>query len=54
LCGGQCSWDDVVDGNAGDSYPSIDHVRPLSKGGTHEWNNVKLAHRKCNWEKRDS
>ena len=54
LCGGRCSWDDVADGNAGDSYPSIDHVRPLSKGGTHEWNNVKLAHRKCNWEKRDS
>lgn len=54
LCGGQCSWDDMVDGNAGDSYPSIDHVRPLSKGGTHEWNNVRLAHRKCNWEKRDS
>src|SRR5699024_1046168 len=34
-------------------YPSIEHVIPISKGGTHTWDNVKLAHRKCNWEKRD-
>lgn len=54
LCGTRCNWNDVIDGNAGDSYPSIDHVLPLSKGGTHEWTNVKLAHRKCNWAKRDS
>ena len=54
LCGGVCDWDDVTDGNAGDSYPSIDHVVPLAKGGTHTWVNIKLAHRKCNWEKRDS
>lgn len=32
-------------------YPSIEHVKPISKGGTHTWDNVKLAHRKCNWEK---
>lgn len=31
-----------------DDYGSIDHVIPLSKGGTHTWNNVRLAHRKCN------
>lgn len=54
LCGGACDWDDMTDGNAGDSYPSIDHVLPLAKGGTHTWDNIKLAHRKCNWEKRDS
>ncbi len=34
-----------------DYYPSIEHVIPISKGGTHEWHNVKLAHRKCNSEK---
>lgn len=34
-----------------DYYPSIEHVKALANGGTHTWNNVKLAHRKCNWEK---
>lgn len=33
------------------NYPSIEHVVPIAKGGTHTWDNVKLAHRKCNWEK---
>jgi 5-methylcytosine-specific restriction endonuclease McrA len=28
--------------------PTIDHVIPISKGGKHEWENVKLAHRSCN------
>lgn len=36
-----------------DNYPSIDHIIPVSKGGTHTWDNVQLAHRKCNREKRD-
>lgn len=31
-----------------DDYPSIDHVIPVSKGGTHTWDNVLLAHRGCN------
>lgn len=39
---------------AGDSYPSIDHVRPISKGGTHTWDNVRLAHRICNSIKHDN
>lgn len=34
-------------------YPNVEHVIPISKGGTHTWDNVKLAHRKCNWEKGD-
>ena len=34
-------------------YPSIDHIIPLSKGGTHTWENVQLACRRCNWEKSD-
>lgn len=29
-------------------YGSIDHVMPIAKGGTHTWDNVKLAHRICN------
>jgi 5-methylcytosine-specific restriction endonuclease McrA len=30
---------------------SIDHIKPISKGGTHVWNNVQLAHFKCNTKK---
>ena len=54
LCGRLCDWNDKIDGNAGNSYPSIDHVIPLAKGGTHTWRNIKLACRKCNWEKGDA
>ncbi|MGM0807543.1 MAG: HNH endonuclease [Bacillota bacterium] len=35
------------------NYPSIEHVIPVSKGGTHTWDNVKIAHRKCNALKSD-
>ena len=34
-------------------YPTIDHIIPLSKGGTHTWNNVQLAHMCCNAGKCD-
>jgi hypothetical protein len=59
LCGGDCDWSDIrVNENgihiAGNQYPSIDHVFPLSKGGTDTWDNIKLAHRICNSLKRDS
>lgn len=30
------------------NYPTIEHVNPLSLGGLHTWDNVKLACRKCN------
>lgn len=32
-------------------YPTIDHVIPLIKGGSHSWDNVKLAHLHCNASK---
>ena len=55
ICGCLCNWKDIVekDGTmiAGDSYPSIDHVKPVSKGGTHTWANIKLACRSCNTKK---
>jgi len=35
----------------GDMYPSRDHVRPISLGGLHSWDNIKLAHRICNTKK---
>jgi 5-methylcytosine-specific restriction endonuclease McrA len=54
----QCNWEDKVitdDGHTivGKSYPSIEHVIPLSKGGKHSWNNVKLACMECNTLKGD-
>lgn len=58
ICGKKCDYKDYVkDENGyfvvGANYPSIDHVYPLSKGGNHEWNNVKLAHHYCNTLKND-
>lgn len=45
-----------ADGNfiVGPDYPSIDHIVPLSKGGKHSWDNVQLAHHRCNTLKNDS
>lgn len=53
LCGGKCDYRDCkVNENGhfitGSLYPSIDHTIPLSKGGTHTWDNVRLAHFRCN------
>lgn len=45
LCG--CNVNMSAHTNSVD-YGSVDHVIPISKGGTHTWNNVQLAHRKCN------
>lgn len=58
LCGRRCSFKDYIvrdDGTfiAGNDYPSIDHVIPLSKGGRHAWDNVQLACRGCNSRKSD-
>lgn len=57
LCGKICDWNDITekDGTliAGATYPSIDHVVPLSKGGKHSWDNVRLACRECNGKKSD-
>ena len=50
LCGDKM---DTRGDTNGDYYPSIDHVIPISKGGTHTWKNVKLAHRLCNSYKAD-
>lgn len=52
LCGGMCDYEDFIlrEGVTivGDLYPSIDHITPLSRGGTHTWDNVQLAHVHCN------
>lgn len=57
LCGRMVNEDDYVYVGdtfvAGNDYPSIDHIKPLSKGGVHQWNNIQLAHRLCNSLKQD-
>ena len=60
ICGGLCDYDDCyINENgtfiAGDMYPSRDHIVPLKQGGKHAWDNIRLAHRRCNtkiyWKK---
>lgn len=52
ICGKQCNWNDytVTDSTiiAGNWYPSVDHIVPVSLGGADAWDNVMLAHRICN------
>ena len=52
ICGEKCSYEDYINEGdifiAGKDYPSIDHVIPISKGGTHTWDNIQLAHMYCN------
>lgn len=55
LCGRVCDWNDGEwrDGvfRVGKNYPSIEHVKPISKGGSHTWNNIRLACVSCNSKK---
>lgn len=52
LCGGYCDYNNYIFKGtafiAGNRYPSIDHIKPLSKGGSHTWDNVQLVHKQCN------
>ena len=53
LCGEQCDSEDYNITNegyfiTGEKYPTIEHVVALSNGGTHTWDNVKLACFRCN------
>lgn len=38
-------------GKNSNNHPSIDHIKPISKGGTHTWDNVQLLCRGCNIKK---
>ena len=53
LCGGICDYNDKKGHSLGKSYPTLDHIIPLSRGGSHTWENVQLAHHYCNSFKRD-
>ena len=58
ICGRECDLYDYEMSETGlmmcgESYPTIDHIKPCSKGGSHTWDNVQLACRKCNITKGD-
>ncbi len=58
ICGNVCDKEDFEIDGLGNfivkaNYPSIDHVIAVSNGGTHTWDNVKLAHHYCNSVKND-
>lgn len=53
ICGRDCDFNDWRTNKQGQrypgaSYPTIEHVMPLSRGGMHSWDNVRLACWECN------
>ena len=48
ICGKKTTFSDTRWGKWGPDYPSIDHVIPLSRGGKHSWENVRLCCGGCN------
>ena len=54
ICGEMTDTNDRTDKKVGNNYPSVDHIIPISKGGTHTWDNVQLAHIICNSKKGNS
>lgn len=53
ICGKTCNPQDRSWGSFGPDFPTIDHIIPLAKGGTHTWGNVQCACGICNSNKRD-
>lgn len=53
ICGKACNEHDLRWGTLGPDFPTVDHIIPLAKGGTHTWSNVQCACAMCNSDKRD-
>lgn len=53
VCGKKCDENDRSWGSSGPDFPTLDHIVPLAKGGTHTWDNVQCACGICNSYKRD-
>lgn len=53
ICGMPTDDNDIANGHIGRMYPTLDHIIPLSKGGSHTWGNIQLAHMCCNAGKCD-
>lgn len=58
ICGDLCDPLDKTVANGvhrhGITFPTVDHLLPLSRGGTDTWDNVRLAHLWCNSLKCDT
>lgn len=53
ICGLTVDDTAIENGHIKRMYPTVDHIIPLSKGGSHTWDNVRLAHMSCNAGKCD-
>lgn len=53
ICGKAVDCNDREGRRIGRLYPTLDHIIPISKGGSHTWDNVQLAHMACNAGKCD-
>lgn len=56
ICGGKVNPNDKWVNETGcmcfgREYPTVDHIIPLDKGGTDTFDNVQLAHKRCNSKK---
>ena len=55
ICGGKCDFGDhqIIDGAfvVGPSYPTVEHVIPICRGGDDGEDNIKLACHRCNSKK---
>lgn len=51
ICGLPVDETDIKNGHPSKMYPTIDHIIPISAGGSHTWKNVQLAHNSCNARK---
>jgi len=52
-CNVKCLYPNGINYNQ-DNCATIDHIKPISKGGDHTYDNTQLLCRKCNWMKRDN
>lgn len=50
ICGCKTQKDNLY----ADDAAELDHITPISKGGSHTYNNVQLLCRKCNWTKAEN
>lgn len=51
ICGKEMNLSDRRWGNYGPDYPTVDHIRPLSKGGKNDLDNVRICCGLCNLRK---